>query len=84
METQKNLNHPLFSEVTKAVESVRPFLQKDGGDLEIVEISKKNTVSIKLLGSCEQCVLNGQTFEMGIKKSILSKVPQIKDVTITS
>ncbi len=71
----------LQKKVEQALVPVREYLMKDGGDLEIVNIKNK-VVEIRLLGSCKKCNMNDFTFQYGIKKTLISNIPEIKEVII--
>jgi Fe-S cluster biogenesis protein NfuA len=67
-------------EVRKAIELIRPGLQADGGDVELVDVSSDGVVKVKLTGACQGCPMSQMTLKMGIEKVIKSKVPDIKEV----
>lgn len=66
--------------IEQALDQVRPFLQKDGGDVELVEIGGDLTVKLRLLGACSSCDISHITMKAGIEESIRSAVPDIKEV----
>lgn len=68
------------SEIIKALERVRPFLQADNGDVELVDISDDGIVTVKLLGACESCPLSIITLRAGIERSIMNDVPGVKRI----
>ncbi len=63
-----------------ALQSIRPYLQKDGGDVEFVELTKDNIVKVKLLGACINCDMSAMTLKAGIEESIKNVVPDIVKV----
>ncbi len=65
--------------VEQALKEIRPFLQKDGGDISLVEITK-DTVSIQLEGACIGCNVNQMTLKNGVEATIKKHAPQIKRV----
>jgi Fe-S cluster biogenesis protein NfuA len=67
-------------EVQKAIDMVRPSLQADGGDVELVDVSDDGVVKLKLTGACHGCPMSQMTLKMGIEKVIKSKVPAVKEV----
>ncbi len=69
----------MFEEVKKALEEIRPMLQADGGDVELIEV-KDGVVRLKLVGACSGCAMAKMTLKMGIEKRLKEKVPQIKEV----
>ncbi|WP_236978535.1 NifU family protein [Membranihabitans maritimus] len=70
----------LIQKVDSALNSVRPHLAVDGGDVEIVEISDDMKVYVKWLGNCELCSMSAMTMKAGIERAIISKVPTITEV----
>jgi Fe-S cluster biogenesis protein NfuA len=66
-------------EVAKALEKVRPALQADGGDVELVDV-QDGIVSVKLTGACGGCPMSQMTLKGGIEKAIRAAVPGIKGV----
>ena len=64
-----------------ALNSMRPFLQADGGDVELVEITDDMEVKLKLLGNCSSCSMSHMTMKAGIENGLKSAIPQIKNVT---
>jgi Fe-S cluster biogenesis protein NfuA len=67
-------------EVKKALDDIRPNLQADGGDVELVNISEDGIVSVKLKGSCAGCPMSQMTLKMGIEKYLKKVVPAVKEV----
>ncbi len=66
-------------EVEKALEKVRPALQADGGDVELVDV-QDGIVSVKLTGACGSCPMSQMTLKNGIERAIKEVVPDIKEV----
>ncbi len=67
-------------QVQKAIDKVRPGLQADGGDVELVDVSEDGVVKVKLTGACHGCPMAQMTLKMGIEKIIKQQVPSIKEV----
>ena len=70
----------LKAKVEAALETIRPYLQADGGDVSVEEITKDNIVRVKLLGNCGSCKMSYMTMKAGIEQAIIKDVPQIKAV----
>ncbi|MBI4846898.1 MAG: NifU family protein [Candidatus Omnitrophica bacterium] len=66
--------------VTKALETIRPHLQADGGDVELVEVTADGCVKVRLKGACGCCPMSQMTLKLGIEKKLKEMVPQIKSV----
>ena len=70
----------LKERVIKALERVRPYLQSDGGDIALVEITDDNTVKVKLQGACHGCPFSMQTLKAGVEQALIKEVPEIRKV----
>jgi Fe-S cluster biogenesis protein NfuA len=66
--------------VSKALERVRPYLQSDGGDIDLIDVTDDMTVKVKLKGACQGCPYSLQTLKAGVEQSIMKEVPEIKRV----
>lgn len=66
--------------VQKAIDAVRPGLQADGGDVELVDVSEDGVVKVKLTGACSGCPMAQMTLKMGIEKFLKKEVPEVKEV----
>ncbi|PKN37808.1 MAG: hypothetical protein CVU62_08775 [Deltaproteobacteria bacterium HGW-Deltaproteobacteria-2] len=66
--------------VQKAIELIRPNLQADGGDVELIDVSSDGIVKVKLTGACHGCPMAQMTLKAGIEKVIKTQVPEIKEV----
>ena len=66
--------------VQKAIDLIRPGLQADGGDVELIDVSPDGVVKVKLTGACQGCPMSQMTLKMGIEKIIKSQIPEIKEV----
>ena len=70
----------LRSNVEKALEEIRPFLQSDGGDISLVSIDDNNSVKVRLEGNCVGCSVNQMTLKSGVEMTIKKHAPQIEEV----
>ncbi len=70
----------LKEKVQKSLNKVRPSLQADGGDVELVEITTDNIVKVKLKGACGGCPMAQMTLKNGIEKFLKKEVPEVKSV----
>lgn len=67
--------------VEAALAKVRPALQADGGDVELVDVSDEGVVKVKLTGACGGCPMATITLRHGIERILKEQVPQVKEVT---
>lgn len=63
-----------------ALEEIRPFLQRDGGDVSLVSIENNEHVKVRMEGTCAGCSINAITLKMGIENTIKKYAPTIKSV----
>ncbi len=74
------MKSPMIEEVKKVLEMIRPALQADGGDVELVEVGDDGVVKVRLVGACGHCPMSTMTLKMGIEKTLKDKVPGVKEV----
>jgi Fe-S cluster biogenesis protein NfuA len=66
--------------VMNALERVRPYLQSDGGDIDLIDVTEDMTVKVKLTGACHGCPYSMQTLKAGVEQAIMKEVPEIRRV----
>lgn len=72
------------SEIQKALNNIRPFLQADNGDVELIDVSEDGIVKVRLLGACEVCPLSIMTLRAGIERELMREVPGVKRIEAVS
>jgi Fe-S cluster biogenesis protein NfuA len=70
----------LLERVEAALDTIRPYLETDGGNVSVAEITPDNVVKLQLLGSCGSCPMSIMTLKAGIEQAILKAVPEITAV----
>lgn len=68
-------------QVQKALEKIRPNLQADGGDVELIDVGEDGVVKVRLTGACHGCPMAQMTLKNGIEKFLMQEVPSVKSVT---
>jgi len=66
--------------VKKALEKIRPSLQADGGDVELVDVSEDGIVKVRLTGACRGCPMSQMTLKLGIERALKEAVPEVKEI----
>jgi len=66
--------------VSNALDRVRPYLQSDGGDIDLIEVTDDHIVKVRLKGACHGCPYSMQTLKAGVEQAIMREVPEIKSV----
>ena len=70
----------LLQKITSAIETVRPYLKADGGDVELIDITDDLVVKVRLTGACDGCPFSMMTLRAGIEQAIRRNVPEIKEL----
>jgi len=70
----------LKEQVEKALEKIRPALMRDGGNVELVDVTDDGIVKVKLTGACGGCPMSQMTLKMGIEKVVKQAVPEVASV----
>jgi Fe-S cluster biogenesis protein NfuA len=65
--------------VEKAIDEIRPFLQADGGNIELIEV-QEGIVKVKLVGACGSCPMSQLTLKRGVEARLKAQVPEVKEV----
>jgi Fe-S cluster biogenesis protein NfuA len=73
-------NTRITERVKQVLEKVRPYLQSDGGDIELVGVADDLTVKVRLSGACYGCPYSLQTLKAGVEQALLKEIPEIKEV----
>lgn len=73
-----------LEEVKTVVEKIRPYLQQDGGDVEVVNVTDDNIVEVRLVGACRGCPMSMMTLRAGIERFIMMEIPEVKRVESVS
>ena len=82
METEKK--NKLLSRINKALDKVRPYLQADGGDISLIDVTDEMIVKVKLAGACYGCPFSMQTLKSGVEQALVKEIPEIKEVQALS
>jgi len=66
--------------VEAALKKIRPMLQADGGNVELIDVTADGVVKVRLTGACGSCPMSSMTLKMGVEKMIKQEVPEVKEV----
>ena len=72
-----NTQDNLLQRIETALDSIRPYLKADGGNIEVVEVTDKNLLKVRLVGNCESCPMSFMTMKAGVEEAIKKHVPEI-------
>lgn len=74
------MNTDLINRVEEALNQLRPFLEADGGNVALVEITEEKVVRLELLGACKSCSMRMMTFKAGLEEAVRRAAPEITGV----
>jgi len=74
------MEETMKEKVETTLGKIRPSLQADGGDVELVEVTPDGVVKVKLTGACGGCPMSQMTLKMGIERTLKQDVPEVKEV----
>ena len=74
------MRQELIDRIEEALNSLRPFLEADGGNVKLLEVTDDNIVRLEFQGACKSCSMNVMTFKAGIEEAVRRAVPEIKAV----
>ena len=73
-------NELLKDRIEKALNGIRPYLEADGGNVKVLEVTDDKVVRLELLGACGSCPMSAMTFKAGLEEAVLKAVPEITRV----
>lgn len=76
----ENTNEQTKQEIQEAINTIRPMLQRDGGDIELVAVEEDMTVKVRLQGACKGCPGAQMTLKMGVERVLKERIPAVKEV----
>jgi Fe-S cluster biogenesis protein NfuA len=74
------MNQEIKEKIKQKIEEIKPMLQRDGGDVELVEITDDGVVKVRLQGSCAHCAMSVMTLKLGIEGYLKKQIPEVKSV----
>ena len=77
-------NEIIIAKVESAIEQLRPFLEADGGNMELIEISDDMVVKVKFTGACSSCSMSPMTLKAGLEENLKGILPNLKGVEAIS
>ena len=74
----------LLIRVEEALDSIRPYLEADGGNVKVVELSGESHLKLEFVGACGNCPMSSMTFKAGVEEAVKRQVPEIKSIEVVS
>ncbi|MCC2545019.1 NifU family protein [Hymenobacter sp. BT175] len=76
--------HPLFPRIEQALDTIRPYLIADGGNVRVLGITDDMVLQLELMGACGTCPMSPMTLKAGVEESVRKAVPEIRGVEATN
>lgn len=71
-----------IEQIADTIEKIRPYIQRDGGDVEFVDVNDDGVVTLRLLGACVGCGATDTTYKMGVEAILTDEIPFVKEVVL--
>lgn len=75
-----NKKEELLKRIEQAINNIRPYLEADGGDVKLLDITDEYVVQVELLGACEACPMSPMTMKAGIEEAVKRVAPEVKSI----
>jgi Fe-S cluster biogenesis protein NfuA len=79
-DTASNAEKSLYDRVAAVLDSIRPMVQSDGGDIELVGVDADGVVKVRLQGACVGCPSASMTLALGIERNLKNQIPEVTRV----
>ena len=77
-------NNDLTKRIEESLNNIRPYLEADGGNVQILEITKDNVLRLEFVGNCGNCAMSHMTFKAGVEDAIKRAVPEITKIEVVN
>ncbi|MCZ8355279.1 MAG: NifU family protein [Cyclobacteriaceae bacterium] len=75
-------NETLLEKVESSLDTIRPYLLADGGNIRITELTKDNILKLEFVGACSTCKMSSLTFKAGVEEAVRKGVPEINKIEV--
>ena len=79
---QPTATEVISRKIEASLDSIRPYLRADGGDVKVSHISEENDVKLEFIGACGNCTMSTMTFKAGVEAAIKRDVPEVKSIEV--
>lgn len=74
------MSEPIEQRIQAALDRVRPYLQEDGGDVEMVRMRSDGILEVSLTGTCKRCPMSLMTLRAGVERAVMNDVPEVRRI----
>ncbi len=75
-------NEEIVRRIESSLDNIRPYLEADGGNVRVLEITEDHVVKLEFLGNCSNCAMSTMTFKAGVEEAIRRSVPEIRSIEV--
>jgi Fe-S cluster biogenesis protein NfuA len=76
------MTEDIISRIEASLDSIRPYLEADGGNIKVLEVTEDKTLRLEFVGNCGSCPMSTMTFKAGVEEAIKRLVPEIKNIEV--
>ena len=84
MNTTRTRKDDLTQRIESSLDGIRPYLEADGGNVRILEITRENVLRLEFVGNCGSCAMSTMTFKAGVEDAIKRAVPELKAIEVVN
>jgi len=84
MNSAKTRKDDLTQRVETSLDNIRPYLEADGGNVRILEITRENVLRLEFVGNCGSCAMSTMTFKAGVEDAVRRAVPELKGIEVVN
>jgi Fe-S cluster biogenesis protein NfuA len=84
MNTTEVTAEDLMGRVEASLDNIRPYLEADGGNIRVLEITSDKILKLEFVGNCSNCPMSTMTFKAGVEEAVRRLVPEIKSISVTN
>ena len=77
-------NNDLTQRIEESLNNIRPYLEADGGNVRILELTRDNVLKLEFVGNCGNCAMSHMTFKAGVEDAIRRSVPEVKSIEVVN
>ena len=75
-------NDDIISRIEASLDGIRPYLEADGGNIKVLEVTEDKTLRLEFMGNCGTCPMSTMTFKAGVEEAVRRLVPEIKNIEV--
>lgn len=84
METAEIKSEEIVARIEASLDSIRPYLEADGGNIRVLEVTNDKVLKLEFVGNCGSCPMSTMTFKAGVEEAIKRAVPEIKAIEVNN